>query len=38
MGGKAAWTGVWDLQADDGVNDPSTLATGSFQAVLDVTR
>jgi hypothetical protein len=36
--GKASWSGVWDLQADDGTNDPTTLAAGSFAAVLDITR
>lgn len=38
LNGKATWTGVWDLQADDGTNDPTTLAAGNLAAQMDVTR
>jgi hypothetical protein len=38
LAGKASWAGVWDLQVDNGVDDPVTLAAGSFKAEMDVTR
>jgi hypothetical protein len=38
LGAKATKTGVWDLQVDDGVADPTTVAAGSFAAEWDVTR
>jgi hypothetical protein len=38
LGTAATWTGVWDLQIDDAAQDALTLAAGSFEAVMDVTR
>ena len=34
----ASWSGVWDLQAQVAETAPTTIAAGSFQGVLDVTR
>lgn len=38
LNGKPKWEGVWDLQIDDGIEDPVTVAYGSFKAEMDVTR
>lgn len=38
LAGAAEWVGVWDLQVRSGVADPETVAAGSLQAVMDVTR
>lgn len=38
LAGAETWTGVWDLQVDNGVDDPLTVAAGTFDAVSDVTR
>lgn len=38
LGTKATWTGVWDLQVDNGIDDPVTVVAGSFKAEMDVTR
>lgn len=39
LNGQATWSGVWDMQADDGTpGGPLTVAAGSFGAVMDVTR
>lgn len=38
LAGKEAWTGVWDLQMGNGVDDPVTIVAGKFSAVIDVTR
>ena len=32
------WKGVWDLQADNGVDDPTTMLEGKINARWDVTR
>ena len=38
LDGKPTWKGVWDLQADNGVEDPVTLCAGTLTAEQDVTR
>lgn len=38
LAGKAAWTGVWDLQIGAPGEDPVTVVAGAFAAVMDVTR
>jgi len=38
LAGKPTWAGVWDMQIDNGVEDPVTVVTGKFRAELDVTR
>lgn len=38
LGGKGKWTGVWDMQITNGVDDPTTIVAGTFEAVMDVTR
>jgi hypothetical protein len=38
LAGAAKWSGVWDMQADNNVDDPTTLCAGKFEAVMDVTR
>lgn len=38
LGTAAKWKGVWDLQADNGVDDPQTLVGGKIAAAWDVTR
>jgi hypothetical protein len=38
LGTAAKWRGVWDLQADNGVDDPQTLMGGKIAASWDVTR
>lgn len=39
LAGKAAWSGVWDLQVSDTPGgDAQTLVAGTFAAVMDVTR
>ena len=38
LAGKESWSGVWDMQVDNGVDDPVTLAAGTFKAEMDVTR
>jgi hypothetical protein len=38
LAGKAEAVGVWDLQVDNGTDDPVTVAEGSFAAKMDVTR
>lgn len=38
LAGAKSWSGVWDMQADNGVDDPQTLAAGTIAAELDVTR
>ena len=35
---QASWTGVWDLQLDNGTADPWTVVAGAFTADMDVTR
>lgn len=32
------WKGVWDIQADNGVDDPQTLIFGKIACEWDVTR
>jgi 2-phospho-L-lactate transferase/gluconeogenesis factor (CofD/UPF0052 family) len=38
LAGTASWTGVWDLQMGNGVDDPTTLVGGKFTTTIDVTR
>jgi hypothetical protein len=38
LAGNPTWTGVWDLQAKAPDEDPQTIAAGTLQAVMDVTR
>jgi hypothetical protein len=38
LAGVKKWKGVWDLQADNGVDDPQTLMGGKIEATWDVTR
>jgi hypothetical protein len=38
LGSSSTLKGVWDMQLDDGTNDPWTVIAGSFSAELDVTR
>lgn len=38
LGTSKKWKGVWDLQASNGVDQPSTLMYGTFEADMDVTR
>lgn len=38
LGTSKKWKGVWDLQASNGVDDPSTLMSGSIEFEMDVTR
>jgi hypothetical protein len=38
LAGKGNAKGVWDLQVYNGVDDPVTMAAGSFDAQMDVTR
>jgi hypothetical protein len=38
LGSKETWSGVWDLQVDNGVDDPVTVVAGTFKAEMDVTR
>lgn len=38
LGSAVKWKGVWDLQADNGVDDPVTLLGGKIAAAWDVTR
>lgn len=38
LGTKTTQKGVWDLQLQEGENDPWTVISGSFSAEMDVTR
>jgi len=38
LGAAAKWKGVWDIEVDNGVDDPVTFCTGKFSAEMDVTR
>lgn len=38
LNGKASLNGVWDMQVDNGVDDPVTVVEGTFSAAMDVTR
>lgn len=38
LAGLAKLSGVWDLQADNGIDDPTTLIYGNIGFVMDVTR
>lgn len=38
LAGAKSWKGVWDLQVDNGTDDPQTLMAGKFEAQTDVTR
>lgn len=38
LAGKAAWSGVWDLQLAPVSGDPYTICAGTFKADMDVTR
>lgn len=38
LAGEATFKGVWDIQVTDDESFTTTLAAGSFEAVLDVTR
>lgn len=38
LAGAAKLKGVWDLQASNGVDDPTTLMYGSMELAMDVTR
>lgn len=38
LNGKATQNGVWDLQVDNGTDDPVTVVAGTFAAEQDVTR
>jgi hypothetical protein len=37
LAGAGRWDGVWDLQVDN-AGDVTTVAAGTFEAVMDVTR
>lgn len=38
LGSQIEQSGVWDLQLENGSDEPWTIITGNFQAVLDVTH
>lgn len=38
LAGAAKLKGVWDLQASNGIDDPTTLMYGSMELAMDVTR
>lgn len=38
LGTSKKWKGVWDLQASNGVDDPTTLMSGAIEFEMDVTR
>lgn len=38
LAGAANWAGVWDVQIAAGAADPVTIAAGTWQADMDVTR
>ena len=38
LAGAAVWAGVWDLQVQEGADDPVTLVAGTLGAAMDVTR
>lgn len=38
LGGAASVKGVWDLELSSGTGAALTIAAGSFEAVMDVTR